>query len=569
MCFVAQQSIGATLLIKKTSPVQDSTQLLKKRSKAVKFFKKILHHNDTTKQANKFIHQHHKLLKDNKTVTFSTDVDTITPITLATPKDFALDYEVFGWYPYWEKEYYKQLNFSLLSTIAYFSYEVDPKTGQAITTHDWDTTALIDTIRTYPNKRILLTVSNFGQKNNHKFLRNPNAVATLTANLIDVLAKRGADGVCIDFEGVAKKEKSHYTSFLLTLSNRLKKADKEYKIYITVPSVNWNKSIDFEAINQAVDRFVIMGYDYYGKASTVAGPVAPLDSGKTWEPYNLTNSIDYYINNGISSSKIILALPTYGSLWETKNLDLKSKIKKYIGSRTYSYIKSSIETNEAIYIEPLSKSAYSAYAIKGKPSEYRQCWFENDSSFIFKTQLIQEKKLKGLGIWALGYDKGYSDIWDVIRTELSQTTTTNSLDNTRSTNNTATDTTAGKSIISQIVNTLGLQDPNGKINTVEKQLAGITNYQTILLYTMSFLLFFGSIGFLIAIVSPNTRNNFFNDTALKGYYIAGLLLLAVTIFRIQNWIDNYTIIFILGFLLGVFALYIANKLIEKKRKNLP
>ncbi|WP_303315354.1 glycosyl hydrolase family 18 protein [Flavivirga abyssicola] len=558
-------------IIKDDFPLQDTTKVLKKAGKVATFLKSIFNHNDSTKQARKFIHQHHKVLKDNKAPTFATSTDTITSTPIELSEDFELDYEVLGWYPYWEKEYYKQLNFSLLSTVAYFSYEVNPKTGDAITTHDWETTALIDSLKAQPNKKILLTVSNFGDTNNRKFLKNPDAIDTLISNLITLLSKRDGDGVCIDFEGVAKKQKSEYTGFLLTLSNRLKKANKDYEIYITVPSVNWSEALDFKAINQAIDRFVIMGYDYYGQASTVAGPVAPLKSDKTWEPYNLTTSVDYYIYSGIASSKIILALPTYGSLWETKNLNLKSKVKKYIGSRTYSYIKTNIEKNEAIYIEPVSKSAYSAYKIKSNKTQYRQCWFENDSSFIYKTQLIKEKKLKGLGLWALGYDKGYNDIWEVISEELSKPPEQDAASANGSSVSGGDSAADGESssIVSSIVNTLGLTDPNSKINKVEGKLETVTNYRTILLYVMSFILFFACIGFLMAMLYPNTRNNFFNDTSLKAYYIATILVFAVVIFRMQNWINNGVVLLIIGFFIGISAFYVANKIIEKKQKDLP
>lgn len=40
-----------------------------------------------------------------------------------------------------------------------------------------------------------------------------------------------------------------------------------------------------------------MGYDYYDKGSKIARPVAPLNSDKTWEPYNLTTFVDYYAND--------------------------------------------------------------------------------------------------------------------------------------------------------------------------------------------------------------------------------------------------------------------------------
>ncbi|TPN86221.1 glycosyl hydrolase family 18 protein [Aquimarina algicola] len=542
---------------------QDTSKVIKKASKKLKLLKKLFHHDDSTKLGRKFIHQHHKQLRDKKVPTFETNIDDGDTLSsfFTTASNFELGYEVLGWYPYWEKDYYKNINFSLLSTIAYFSYEVDPTSGNAISTHDWETTALIDSIRTYPNKRILLTVSNFGEKNNRKLLRNPDAIDTLVKNLITLLSKRQGDGVCIDFEGVHKSEKDKYTGFLLTLSNALKKANKNYKVYITLPSVNWAEALDFKALNQAVDTFVIMGYDYYGATSTVAGPVSPLESEKTWEPYNLTSSVDYYLKNSIPAEKLILALPTYGSLWQTENQSLQSKVKKYIGSRTYSYIKSNIENNESFYIEPISKSAYSAYRIQGKKTEYRQCWFENDSSFIYKTQFIKDKKLKGLGLWALGYDKGYDGLWKVISTELAKPvdSTTTALD----------DDGQSSSLVSGITKALGLTDPDSKINRVEKKLVSITNYKTILLYILSFVLFFGCLGFLGAMFYPNTRAGFFNDPALKSYYITLMLIIAIVVFRMLGWIDDGIVMLIIGFVLGVVAFYFANKIIEKRRKDLP
>ncbi len=560
MFFAVSTNLSAATNIKTATPVEDSTKLLKGGKKFAKILKSIFHHNDSVKQAHTFIHEHHRQLKRDKVPTFSTGLDSVTPVTISVPENFELDYEVFGFYPHWEKDYYKQLNFSLLTTVAYFSYEVNPKTGHPNTVHDWETTALVDAIRKHPNKELLLTVSNFGQHNNSEFLKNKEAVDVLTTNLITLLNKRNADGVCIDFEGVPKSSKSDYTSFLITLSNRLKAANSNYKIYVTVPSVNWAQAIDFKAIEQTVHRFIIMGYDYYGKPSKVAGPVAPLKSGKTWEPYNLTNSVDYYIQSGIPSSKIILALPIYGTVWETQNLDIKSKVKTYVGARTLSYIKSAIENNETTYIDPISKSAYNAYALKGKPTTYRQCWYENDSSFVYKTQLIKTKKLKGLGLWALGYDKGYTEIWDVIRKEMAKP---------KDTATTAKDSTSKNSIISSIVKTLGLADPDGKINKTEAKLVSITNYKTILLYTMCFLLCFAGLGFIIAILSPNTRNKFFNDNTIKAYYITGVLISIVVIFRMLNWINDGLVLLIIGFTAGAFTYYFVNKYIQEKQKDLP
>src|SRR6185312_16545585 len=99
---------------------------------------------------------------------------------------FNLDYEVFGWYPFWEKDYYKEINFSLLSTVAYFSYEVNPSTGHYKSIHDWQKTAMLNSAKTLGTKT-LLTVTNFGEKDNHQLLSNSKSINTLIATLVKLL----------------------------------------------------------------------------------------------------------------------------------------------------------------------------------------------------------------------------------------------------------------------------------------------------------------------------------------------------------------------------------------------
>ena len=67
---------------------------------------------------------------------------------------------------------WKSYPFELLSTISYFSYKVDPKTGSYTNSNqmdDWRTTAMIDSAKAKKTK-VLLTVSSHGFKNNNSFL---------------------------------------------------------------------------------------------------------------------------------------------------------------------------------------------------------------------------------------------------------------------------------------------------------------------------------------------------------------------------------------------------------------
>ncbi|MBL1232861.1 MAG: hypothetical protein COA31_009085 [Flavobacteriales bacterium] len=535
---------------------------LKKIEKTLSF-KNFFHHSDSSKLANQFIHQHHQLIKGKKDYPYNVDHEKMKLKVQAykASTKFKLDYEVFGWYPNWEGDLYKNLNYSLLTTIAYFSYEVDPSTGNPTTIYDWETTPLIDSAKANDVK-ILLTVTNFGQSNNKAFLNNDKAIKNLITQLKGLLKKRGSDGVCLDFEGINGSQKAVYAKFISLLSQELKKENSNYLIYITVPSVDWAKSLDFEALIPVVDQFVIMGYGYYGSTSSVAGPVAPSESGEIWEPYNLSTSIDYYLANAVPSSKLIMALPYYGVMWDTKTGDRGAKVEKFIGNRTYDYIKTKVEGKVApVQYDTVSYTAWCSYVVDDGDTHYRQCWFDNDSTIAVKLNLIKYKKLKGMGIWALGYDKGYSNLWEVIAVNLTNTTVNykGTVTNDTDTLNSDTSSTAGS-------DTTGFW---ATITNMEALLQQVTNYKTVLLFMMTLVVLFGGAGFVIAMFQPNTRMFFFSNMAYRVYYTSFVLLFLIVVLRWTDIITDLLVALIIGFIAGAIAIYFVNKLIEKLNRNVP
>lgn len=533
-----------------------------KKIEKILSFKNFFHHSDSGKLANQFIHQHHQLTKGKKDYPYNVDHEKMKLKVEAykASTKFKLDYEVFGWYPNWEGDLYKNLNYSLLTTIAYFSYEVDPSTGNPTTIYDWETTPLIDSAKTNDVK-VLLTITNFGQSNNKAFLNNDKAIKNLITQLKGLLKKRGS-GVCLDFEGVGTNQKAAYAKFISLLSQELKKENSDYLIYMTVPSVDWAKSLDFETLIPVVDQFVIMGYGYYGSTSSVAGPVAPSESGKIWEPYNLTTSIDYYLANAVPSSKLIMALPYYGVMWDTKSGDRGAKVEKFIGNRTYDYIKTKVEGKVApVQYDTVSYTAWCSYVLDDDGTHYRQCWFDNDSTLTVKLNLIKYKKLKGMGIWALGYDKGYSNLWEVIAGNLTNTTVnykgtvTNDVDTL---NNDTTNTSNNDSVSFW-----------KKITDIEGMFQEVTDYKTVLLFIMTLVVLFGGAGFVIAMFQPNTRMFFFSNMAYRVYYTSFVLLFLIVVLRWTDIITDLLVALIIGFIAGAIAIYFVNKLIEKLNRNVP
>ena len=327
------------------------------------------------------------------------------------------DFKVFGWHPYWMGSAYKSYNFSLLSTIAYFSYELNPATGGYYSIHDWNTTSLIDSAHAHGTK-VLLSVTNFGFQNNNLFLSNPKAQRNFINTLISLLKERNADGVNIDFESLNARNRDQLTNFILDLSNSLKTNDSKYRITLALPPIDFNHVYDFKQLNKYVDQYIVMGYEFYGVNSPVAGPVSALESGQTWWDYNLNSALDEYLMEGVVPKKILMGLPYYGAEWQTESLKFPSKATKFIQYPMYRNIRKKhgelpcCEDDE-------SKSKF--YVYRDNQNKYRQLWYEDSLSLSKKYDWIKERGIGGVGIWALGYDNGYDDLWKLLANKFALT----------------------------------------------------------------------------------------------------------------------------------------------------
>lgn len=106
-------------------------------------------------------------------------------------------------------------------------------------------------------------------------------------------------------------------------------------------------------------------------------------------------------------------------------------------------------------------------------------------------------------------------------------------------------------------------------NALEKTLEAITDYRYILLYLLLAVTVFGSIGLLIALLAPETRIYFFSDSAMRTYYILLVFLFFFVLLRLMHIIGDSEIIFVFAFLAGIGAYYLADKLIQRQKNNLP
>lgn len=341
--------------------------------------------------------------------------DTLGPVV---KQGCDLNKMVYGWHPYWVGSAYQNYQWDLLSHLSFFSYEVDYTTGNAVSTHGWATSAAVNAALTSGNTKVTLCVTLFA--NHTSFLTNATAKQNLIDNLISLITTRGAHGVNIDFEGLPSSQASNFANFMVSLANQMHAAIPGSEVSTVLYSVDWNSVFNFSIMEPAVDYYIIMGYDYYYSGSSTAGPNDPLfHFGSTYN-YSLSRSITDYLKVGCPLDKLILGLPYYGREWSTTSLTVPSGTTATGVSRTYSYIQNNSSGYYSTANHSYENDSQSDMYLFMNGSTPKQCFITEEDAFDKRLKHVLQTGIGGIGIWALGYDDGYMNLWNSIEDNLTE-----------------------------------------------------------------------------------------------------------------------------------------------------
>jgi len=480
-----------------------------------------------------------------------------------------LNKQVYGYHPYWMGNAYKSYDFGLLSRVAYFSLPVEPKTGDFTTKRLWESTDLIQDAHVY-NCKVDLCINLFGSRNNAIFLENEKAQDNLIKNLKKALVRRNflgkievdkygrkviADGVNINFEGIGKNNKEDFVNFIKKLDTEL---GSNYKITVTLPAIDWRNAYDIVKLQEHVDFFFLMAYDFYGKYSKQAGPNSLLYSGGTWETVNISNTVENYIKLGINKKKLIVGLPYYGNEWQTKSDMIPSEKVEFVGARTYSYIAKYYTENTVktkITVDTVSQSV--CYTTK-RNGKWIQCWADNETTLGVKYDYIINKELGGAGIWALGYDNGYYDLWDLIAEKFT------SIKDPDKEIKKAIDMSLASNVITRSNDVVKTTTPKYQTRFYNK----INRFWNFFALFFAIVMIFAIVGFIVAISDFDVRFVLFNKEVRVYMFFIFISILAMFFLRIADVVLSNEIYMIIAIVLGiVFALMVLKIGNMKKEKQ--
>ena len=347
------------------------------------------------------------------------------PVSLKLTLTGQLKKEVFGFLPYWMMEKADDLNIKLLTDVAYFGLEVDgngnivkiDQEGKALSAWAiWNNDKKLEAFIKKAKKnrtRVHLVLKNFSADNISQLVQSPDASYNFINNALYLVNSKSLDGINLDFEYIGTPDKKVIDGFSLLVANLNKELKRQYpkaKLTIStfVDAAANTRLHDVEMLAQSSDALVIMGYDFKVPSSPQAGPIAPMEG----YGINLMGFMSSYLEK-VASEKLILAVGYYGYDWPVMTSDPNGKvISGDVKAIPYAQLMEATQ-NTKIQWDEKSQTPWYSY-IDRETGKTRMVHFENSRSLGIKYDFINQKHLRGLGIWALGYDGRNTDLLQLI-----------------------------------------------------------------------------------------------------------------------------------------------------------
>ncbi|XP_055636577.1 probable chitinase 10 [Toxorhynchites rutilus septentrionalis] len=256
-----------------------------------------------------------------------------------------------------------------------------------------------------------------------RLVRSAAARARFIQHVVGFLEKYGFDGLDLDWEYPVcwqvdcKKgypdEKEGFASLVRELSAEFKPRGWLLSAAVSPSKTVIDAGYDVPVLAKYFDWIAVMTYDYHGQWDKQTGHVAPLYYHPQDEIdfFNANYTINYWIQNGAPSRKLVMGMPLYGqsfTLADPKNNGLNAKapgpgqageFTRAAGFIAYYEICDRIQ-NKGWTVVQDELQRMGPYAYKGNQ------WvsFDDKESLLRKVQYIRAMNLGGGMIWALDLD---------------------------------------------------------------------------------------------------------------------------------------------------------------------
>jgi hypothetical protein len=479
---------------------------------------------------------------------------------------------LYGFHPFWMGLSYYQYNFEIYDRVAYYGFSVDPASGLSATqysAHSFATSQIVKKAneRSGGKCKIDLCVESYGIKNNRRLFDEANAelkTERLTDLVVDLVVKANGGGICIDIQQVDTKDSLRFLNMVRMFREKFEKASPNtYQISMVLPSFSeffpyTMSQTNLAELNRYIDRFIVMGYSSYSGIYNPAKDTlaAPITHDVLWNVLLVDDGINHY-----------------ASLMKTMSDTLMTS-ERFMAQKMLL----SIPANEirVLKADSVQTVRYSDLKLLGLDNGFLK-------SFNEKLTYATLKNLKGVALWATGYDNatGVKDIHSLLTTYLNGNLKKDedllaAMQNLINENKSLemslaeffpiSDSLSDVSVPLPDALKIGLPTPSAYTYTTvfEKELIII---QHIVVLCLIIFLFFGCIGIVIALFVDSVREAYFNRENVIFFITFFLLIALCILIKNLNIITNSVFLLIIGIMFGSLIPFFIRKRQRKSKED--
>ncbi|KMY91489.1 probable chitinase 10 [Drosophila simulans] len=256
-----------------------------------------------------------------------------------------------------------------------------------------------------------------------RLVRSPMARARFVRHALEFIEKYGFEGLDLDWEYPvcwqtecnkgSTEEKEGFTAWVQELSEAFRPRGLLLSTAVSPSRKIIDAGYDIPQLSRCFDWIAVMTYDFHGHWDKKTGHVAPLyhHPDDDFEHFNVNYSINYWMEKGAPSQKLVMGIPLYGqsfTLGNTNSSGLNAKapgpgeageFTRAAGFLAYYEICERVNRQGWQVVQD-EFGRMGPYAYKGTQ------WVSYDSPDMVrkKSLLVRSLKLGGGMVWALDLD---------------------------------------------------------------------------------------------------------------------------------------------------------------------
>ena len=244
----------------------------------------------------------------------------------------------------------------------------------------------------------------FEQKRTTESLATYDKRMKMIKQLVSFSQMYNLQGINIDFENVALKDKANMIQFVREMTPFLHEQGLVVSIDVTVKggSEYYSLFMDRRAIGSVVDYMMVMTYDEHWASSPIAGSVASLP----WVEKGIAKII---AEDAIPASKLLIGVPFYTRIWTEQTKDGKLSVSsKAVAMEVVQKIITDKKLTPTYDVS--AGQNYVEYIEDGKTMKI---WIEDAMSMKSRMDIMKKLDLAGVASWSRSFET--PDIWTVIQ----------------------------------------------------------------------------------------------------------------------------------------------------------